>query len=90
MKTTPVLFVALSALTTTYATDRSTTVNLGYSTYEGVQSNSGVTRFSGIRYAAAPLGDLRFRAAQDPVSTGNQSIAANVVSFHSSTLSYMC
>lgn len=90
MKTFPILFVSLSALTNTYALDRATTVNLGYSTYEGVQSNSRVTRFSGIRYGAAPLGDLRFRAAQDPISTGDQPIAANVVSSHPITLSYMC
>lgn len=43
------------------------TVSLDYSTYIGTaQSGTGVTEWLGIRYAAPPLGDLRFVRAQDP------------------------
>jgi len=80
MKSTSTLLVALaSVFQLTTATDRSTTVDLGYSKYEGISNNNGITRWSGIRYAAAPVGNLRFRAAQDPVSTGNQVISAKTV-----------
>ncbi|KAI5923375.1 Alpha/Beta hydrolase protein [Camillea tinctor] len=39
-------------------------VNLGYAQYQGsfVGTNASVAQYLGIRYAAPPLGDLRFRA----------------------------
>jgi hypothetical protein len=43
------------------------TVNLGYSQYEGTALSAGVNQFLGIRYAAPPVGNLRFRAPQDPL-----------------------
>lgn len=45
------------------------TVDLGYAQYEGIALNIGVNQFLGIRYAAPPLGHLRFRAAEDPLVT---------------------
>ena len=43
------------------------TVSLNYSTYIGTaQAGTGVTQWLGIRYAAPPLGDLRFMPPQDP------------------------
>lgn len=43
------------------------TVSLNYSTYIGTaQVGTGVTQWLGIRYAAPPLGDLRFMPPQDP------------------------
>lgn len=43
------------------------TVGLNYSTYIGTaQSGTGVTQWLGIRYAAPPLGSLRFARPQDP------------------------
>ncbi|KAJ7645150.1 Alpha/Beta hydrolase protein [Mycena polygramma] len=49
-------------------------VDLGYSQYQGsVDTSSNITSFLGIRYAAAPVGDLRFRAPQPPANiTGLQ------------------
>ncbi|ROV99811.1 hypothetical protein VSDG_02957 [Cytospora chrysosperma] len=45
------------------------TVDLGYATYRGVRlAEESVDQYLGMRYAAPPLGDLRFRAPQDPIS----------------------
>ncbi|RKF76099.1 Acetylcholinesterase [Golovinomyces cichoracearum] len=42
-------------------------IDLGYSKYIGVAANdSGVSKWLGIRYAAPPIGNLRFRAPVDP------------------------
>ena len=41
-------------------------VDLGYSKYQGVPLDAGVTQFLGMRYAAPPLGDRRWRAPQEP------------------------
>ena len=42
-------------------------VNLGYSQYLGTALPNGVSQWLGIRYAAPPLGELRFRAPMDPL-----------------------
>ncbi|KAM0253620.1 hypothetical protein ACHAQJ_007195 [Trichoderma viride] len=44
----------------------SPTVDLGYAKYRGVRLDAGVDQFLGMRFAQAPLGNLRFRAPQDP------------------------
>lgn len=41
-------------------------VDLGYSRYQGNDFRHGVSQWLGIRYAAAPLAELRFAAPQDP------------------------
>ncbi|TRM56260.1 Alpha/Beta hydrolase protein [Schizophyllum amplum] len=47
-------------------------VDLGYAKYEGSRDEAaGVTRFYGIRYAAPPTGDLRWRAPQLPAASTN-------------------
>ncbi|KAJ4289646.1 hypothetical protein N0V90_010975 [Kalmusia sp. IMI 367209] len=44
-------------------------VDLGYAIYEGTHDNkSSINVFKGIRYAAPPLGNLRFAAPQTPVT----------------------
>jgi carboxylesterase type B len=43
-------------------------VDLGYASYRG-QSFSGISQWLGMRFAAAPVGDLRFAAPQDPPKT---------------------
>lgn len=58
-------------------------VDLGYSEYEGKALSSGINQYLGIRYAAPPLGELRFRAPAAPLTTsGLQS--ATAVSYSSS------
>ncbi|KAJ7906506.1 Alpha/Beta hydrolase protein [Mycena leptocephala] len=48
-------------------------VDLGYVQYQGTVSPANISHFLGIRYAAAPLGDFRFRAPQPPTNeTGLQ------------------
>jgi hypothetical protein len=54
----------LSLLGTVAADPR---VKLGYATYEGTSLNNGVNQFLGMRYAAPPLGDNRFRRAKEPI-----------------------
>ncbi|KAK4170113.1 lipase 1 [Cladorrhinum sp. PSN259] len=41
-------------------------VNLTYTTYQGTRLTNGVNEFLGMRYAAPPLGDLRWRAPVEP------------------------
>lgn len=44
----------------------SNVIDLGYAQYQGTRLGNGVDQFLGMRYAKAPLGDLRFRAPEDP------------------------
>lgn len=46
-----------------------TTVDLGYSRYKGIAQANGVSQWLGIRFAAPPVGDLRFAPPQDPKHT---------------------
>lgn len=41
-------------------------VSLSDGKYRGVTQSNGITRWLGMRYAAAPLGHLRFAAPKDP------------------------
>lgn len=41
-------------------------IDLGYSKYRGKALGDGTSHWLGIRYAAAPVGQLRFAAPQDP------------------------
>lgn len=42
-------------------------VKLNYSTYQGTTLSNGVSQWLGLRYAAPPIGNLRFSAPQDPI-----------------------
>jgi len=41
-------------------------VDLGYAKYRGITNGRGVNEFLGIRFAAPPVGELRWRAPADP------------------------
>jgi Carboxylesterase family len=53
-------------------------VDLGYSKYQGAYAPNGVSQWLGIRYAAPPVGDLRFRAPADPLLNDTVQIADTV------------
>lgn len=54
-------------------------VDLGYATYQGVRlKEAGVDQFLGMRYAASPLGHLRFRGPQDPIPKSGVQDASSV------------
>lgn len=42
-------------------------INLDYTSYRGNNLQNGVNEWLGMRYAAAPIGELRFAAPQDPL-----------------------
>ncbi|KAM0720433.1 hypothetical protein Q7P37_004569 [Cladosporium fusiforme] len=41
-------------------------VHLNYSSYAGTANSNGITQWLGLRYAAPPVGSLRFAAPEDP------------------------
>lgn len=53
-------------------------VDLGYSRFLGSALPNGVSQWLGMRYAAPPLGNLRFRAPQDPPLNRSIQIADQV------------
>jgi hypothetical protein len=53
-------------------------VKLDYSSYQGTSLPSGVSQWLGIRYAAPPVGKLRFQAPQDPLANSTVQIADKV------------
>jgi hypothetical protein len=54
-------------------------VDLGYARYQGQKLKGGITQTLGIRYAAPPVGNLRFAAPQDPVTNRKKVQAGNKV-----------
>jgi hypothetical protein len=55
------------------------TVDLGYSKYTGISAaDDEIVKWLGIRYAAPPVGDLRFRAPQDPLANDTVQLADTV------------
>lgn len=53
-------------------------VNLGYATYEGTTLGNGVNQFLGMRYAAPPLGQNRFKRPLDPLDETGVVLAKEV------------
>ncbi|KAF7351809.1 COesterase domain-containing protein [Mycena venus] len=51
-------------------------VDLGYAQYQGaVNTDNNIAHFFGIRFAAPPIGDLRFRAPQPPANISGMQLA---------------
>ena len=57
-------------------------VDVVYSQYLGATIPAGITQWLGIRYAAPPLGDLRFRAPADPLVNDTVQAADQVRRWH--------
>ncbi|KAG1875719.1 Alpha/Beta hydrolase protein [Suillus subluteus] len=63
------VLLALGALCSPAVTVSAPIVNLGYAQYQGsVDTATNITSFLGIRYAAPPVGDLRWAAPQPPLA----------------------
>ena len=56
-------------------------VDLGYVKYQGSALPNGVSQWLGLRFAAPPVGDLRFSAPADPPSNDTVQIADTVSPF---------
>ncbi|KAF9260763.1 alpha/beta-hydrolase [Marasmius fiardii PR-910] len=73
-------FIAVTTASPNYRRQTSAPViDLGYAQYQGVfDATNNVTNFLGVRYAAAPTGNNRWRAPQTPQNTtGVQQANAN-------------
>jgi len=53
-------------------------VDVSYSKYQGAPLGNGITQWMGVRYAAPPVGNLRFAAPSDPVKNKTTIIADTV------------
>jgi hypothetical protein len=53
-------------------------VDLGYAKYAGETLQNGISQWLGIRFAAAPLGELRFMPPQDPPTVDEVQPATEV------------
>ncbi|KAG0695775.1 Alpha/Beta hydrolase protein [Suillus ampliporus] len=61
------VFFVLTSLPPPAVATSAPIINLGYSQYQGsVDTATNITSFLGIRYAAPPVGDLRWAAPQPP------------------------
>lgn len=69
--------VVAGVLTSKHSLPKSSIVDLGYARYQGVSLYNGVDEYLGMRFAKPPVGDLRFRAPEDPEhSSGVQDASA--------------
>ena len=73
-----IVVAAVVAVLSSLAQAAQTIVDVGYSSYKGTQLANGITQWLGIRYAAPPLGNLRFRAPLPPVHNHTLQIADTV------------
>jgi len=82
------LFLGLAAILPQFTGAVDPLVDLGYTQLQGVAQSSGITQWLGVRYAAAPIGDLRFAAPEEPPST-NETVDATKVGSKISRLPYI-
>lgn len=75
-------FVTGSALKRDVGAPQTTSafVDLGYSQYQGTTLGNGINQYLGLRFAAPPVGDLRWRAPAEPQPTNGTQSAAEACS----------
>ncbi|KAM3420542.1 Carboxylic ester hydrolase [Cercospora zeina] len=77
MKSSNVVTSLLALGSCQVASALSPTVSLNYATYAGSALSNGITQWLGMRFAAPPIGPLRFSEPQDPIEqTSNGTIPA--------------
>lgn len=59
-------------------TDPDPIVRLDYAAYQGAALSTGVTQYLGMRFAAPPVGNLRWRAPEDPATLSGVQDASQV------------
>lgn len=70
--------LAAAALLLPTAAAVNSTVDLSYSKYRGVSLENGISQWLGIRFAAPPVGSLRFMPPRDPPRTAEVQEADKV------------
>lgn len=63
------------------STASSLEVDLGYTKYEGHKLSDDINQWLGMRYAAPPLKELRFKAPQEPPKS-DKKVADKVLYIH--------
>ena len=53
-------------------------VDLSYAKYRGTSLPNGISQWLGIRYAAPPVGNLRFMPPHDPIQSSSLQMADQV------------
>lgn len=73
-----VLFFCVAAFALRVHSQATSIIDLTYGRYQGTSLNNNVTQWLGMRYAAAPVGDLRFADPQKPTNFDGVVIANKV------------
>ncbi|KAJ5209342.1 Carboxylesterase type B [Penicillium cf. viridicatum] len=71
------LFGGLMLASPSHSWSRSPVIDLEYSQHRGISLSNGVDQYLGMRYAKAPLGNLRFRGPENPEDTVGVSDASS-------------
>jgi cholinesterase len=70
--------LAVAALLSTSVMALETLVDVSYTKYQGTALPNGISQWLGIRYAAPPVGALRFEPPQDPLQNNTIQLADQV------------
>ena len=72
------LSVALTIVLLNVVTALDSLVDVGYTKYLGTALPNGISQWLGIRYAAPPVDNRRFRAPEDPPTNSSVQVADTV------------
>jgi hypothetical protein len=68
----------LGGLLSAKSIPKAATIDLGYNRYQGISLPNHVDQYLGMRYAKAPVHELRWRAPEDPEHNGKLLDASSV------------